>query len=224
MLWLWAGVWIVPYGAYYLWRFQYYGHLFPNTFYVKASGLTMLPAGLEYLLYAAQRFHLYVLLLPAVVLLPARRGLGIRKETLWLSALIVLPYLGMLPWSWRFHGHVPICGAGDTDCASRGRANVACVFMSSYLPDVRGGALGKRIGADGGRDWLESAHVRWDSQKIWFRHNLDSIGLLPQLRRGLDIGSAILRTRQPVHRQRGDDRGRNHPVLYGHVHRSISWG
>ncbi len=34
---LWAGGFVLIYGAYFLWRYNYYGHLFPNTYYIKAS-------------------------------------------------------------------------------------------------------------------------------------------------------------------------------------------
>ncbi len=37
-LWAWLGFIVLLYGSYFLWRYQYYGHLLPNTFYAKASG------------------------------------------------------------------------------------------------------------------------------------------------------------------------------------------
>jgi hypothetical protein len=33
-----AGVWLVLYGAYFAWRYSYYGQLFPNTYYLKLGG------------------------------------------------------------------------------------------------------------------------------------------------------------------------------------------
>lgn len=34
---LWAGPFLLLYGGYFLWRYEYYGYLFPNTYYVKES-------------------------------------------------------------------------------------------------------------------------------------------------------------------------------------------
>ncbi len=35
---LWVLGFLVPYGAYFLWRYRYYGYPFPNTYYIKAGG------------------------------------------------------------------------------------------------------------------------------------------------------------------------------------------
>ena len=46
-----SATWLVVYGAYFLWRFQYYGALLPNTFYLKVSGdIHALDRGIEYTL------------------------------------------------------------------------------------------------------------------------------------------------------------------------------
>lgn len=34
---LWAALFIVPYGAYWLWRWSYYGYFYPNTYYLKTE-------------------------------------------------------------------------------------------------------------------------------------------------------------------------------------------
>ncbi len=34
---LWAALFLVPYGAYWLWRWNYYGYFFPNTYYLKTD-------------------------------------------------------------------------------------------------------------------------------------------------------------------------------------------
>lgn len=175
---LWAAVWLVPYGAYFLWRYEYYGHLFPNTFYVKAAGLTLLPEGLEYLFYAFQRFYLYILLIPAVVLLIARRSLGVRKEALWFGAWIVVPYLAYVAsvggdFMDMFRFVVPVLPLvmliiGQTWYA---------FFKFVTAQWSRGSAIGvvtALLLAAVGFNLFTS----WDSQTIWYRHDLDSIGLL----------------------------------------------
>jgi arabinofuranosyltransferase len=39
---------IILYGTYFIWKFNYYGKLFPNTFYIKSPGFSMVKFGLLY--------------------------------------------------------------------------------------------------------------------------------------------------------------------------------
>ncbi|MFH1131478.1 MAG: hypothetical protein V1754_09090 [Pseudomonadota bacterium] len=55
---------VIPFGVYFLWRYSYYGYLFPNTFYVKAGGTGLLMAkkwGFIYLWDFIHQNRLYVL-------------------------------------------------------------------------------------------------------------------------------------------------------------------
>jgi hypothetical protein len=178
MLLLWAAVWIIPYSAYFLWRYQYYGHLFPNTFYVKTSGLMMLSAGIEYLLYAAQRFHLYILLVPAIVLLVARRGLGIGKELLWFTLLIIVPYLGYVmlvggDFMDMFRFVVPVIPLAMLAIGQTWRSFYKLLSARWSRTSAIGAVTALLVAAMG-----LNLYTSWDSQAIWFRHGLDSIGLL----------------------------------------------
>ena len=67
----WALAFLMPFGLFFLWRYDYYGYPFPNTFYVKAGGepLQMMRKwGLPYLWDFIQLNRLY-LLLPFIALL-----------------------------------------------------------------------------------------------------------------------------------------------------------
>ena len=58
------------FGVYFLWRYDYFGYLFPNTYYVKASGLRdeAIARGLQYLNgFLSERAYVPVLALGAVV-------------------------------------------------------------------------------------------------------------------------------------------------------------
>jgi len=64
------GTTAVLFGAYFIWRYQYFGYFFPNTFYVKASGLRgeAIERGLRYLSgFLADRGYVPLLALGAVV-------------------------------------------------------------------------------------------------------------------------------------------------------------
>jgi arabinofuranosyltransferase len=39
---------IILYGVYFIWRFSYYGKLFPNTFYIKEPSALLVPLGIQY--------------------------------------------------------------------------------------------------------------------------------------------------------------------------------
>jgi len=58
---LWGAGFIAPYGLYFLWRYHYYGFLFPNTYYVKASSPNWSQTrsfGWAYLATFARDYHL----------------------------------------------------------------------------------------------------------------------------------------------------------------------
>src|SRR5262249_7351810 len=89
----WAALLLVPYAIYFAWRFRYYGHFFPNSFYLKRPGLALLPEGLGYLGYATTRLWLPCLAAPWIALAIRRRGPGLPAEALGLGATLVVPYL-----------------------------------------------------------------------------------------------------------------------------------
>ena len=55
----WAGVFALLYGAYFIWRFTYYDHLLPNTFYAKVGlSRVFVDRGLSYVSNGALSYHL----------------------------------------------------------------------------------------------------------------------------------------------------------------------
>jgi len=88
---LWGLVFAAAYLPYFLWRFGYYGHLFPNTFYAKTAGGShwlMYARGLRYLKNYLVVYGLFVPLLPLALLLR-------KKWEPWLGyfALLMAGYL-----------------------------------------------------------------------------------------------------------------------------------
>lgn len=69
---------IILYGVYFIWRFNYYGKIFPNTFYIKEPSSLLLPLGIQYF----QRFligcPIWIPLIPAMFI-------GIRSRLRGLS-------------------------------------------------------------------------------------------------------------------------------------------
>jgi len=90
---VWSAVFLATYGAYFAWRFWYYGHLLPNTFAVKAGGGSMLHAGLEYLALAEGRYHFELPLLAGPALLALREPAGLSRRELSVWAAFVIPFL-----------------------------------------------------------------------------------------------------------------------------------
>jgi hypothetical protein len=175
---LWILIWLVAYGAFILWRSQYYGQLLPHTFHVKASGIDLLPLGLGYLLTAITRFHLYLVLLPLIALLLWRRPTGIGRETSWLAALLVTPYAlyvsfvgGDFMDMSRFL--VPILPILLLVAGSTWRpfhSFLATRFTRTAAVLITGALLALTIGLN--------LRTSWDSQKVWYRNGQDSIGQL----------------------------------------------
>ena len=42
-----GATWVLPFAAYFAWRYDYYGALFPNTYYLKLDGERYAPPGTE---------------------------------------------------------------------------------------------------------------------------------------------------------------------------------
>ncbi|HXO20161.1 MAG TPA: hypothetical protein VOA87_09600, partial [Thermoanaerobaculia bacterium] len=72
-----AGGFVLCYLPYTLWRVAYYGHLFPNTYYVKAGGFSWarVARGAELLSQLATSWSVYPLLILALASLPSLRSL-----------------------------------------------------------------------------------------------------------------------------------------------------
>lgn len=71
---VWGALFVIPFGAFFIWRYTYYGYLFPNTFYTKV-GLTSaaLDRGLLYVIASAYSYQLLPMFAGALFLLARPR-------------------------------------------------------------------------------------------------------------------------------------------------------
>jgi hypothetical protein len=58
---------IVLYGVYFIWRFSYYGKMFPNTFYIKEPSSLLLPLGIQYYKRFLIGCPIWIPLIPALI-------------------------------------------------------------------------------------------------------------------------------------------------------------
>src|SRR4030095_10489577 len=60
----WLGAYVIPAAIYMMWRYSYYGYLFPNTFYAKTgASIEYFKAGFDYVVEFAKSYGLYGILL-----------------------------------------------------------------------------------------------------------------------------------------------------------------
>jgi hypothetical protein len=85
---LWSVMFVVTYGAYFAWRYSYYGHVFPNTYYAKVgSGGDFINRGMGYV----QAYGLSYLFLPFVMgaaALVFAGTKGIRRDAQYVLAVV----------------------------------------------------------------------------------------------------------------------------------------
>jgi arabinofuranosyltransferase len=86
----WALGFVIPFGAYFLWRWTYYGFLLPNTFYAKVgTTAAQVVRGIKYV----GKFFI-VMAVPALAL--AGFVMGRRRRAVSLGAAITIPYLAYI--------------------------------------------------------------------------------------------------------------------------------
>jgi arabinofuranosyltransferase len=87
---IWAALFLALYGAYFLWRYNYYGYLFPNTYYVKVENtLTILSRGISYVQANGLDHQTLPLLIGLGVLAVGRRT---RVDASYLLAIVAVWY------------------------------------------------------------------------------------------------------------------------------------
>ncbi|MEX1255202.1 MAG: hypothetical protein WEE64_12760 [Dehalococcoidia bacterium] len=120
----WAAVFAALYGSYFLWRYSYYGYLFPNTFYAK-TGTTndLFNRGLEYVWFYGLRYQLLALAAGVSALLLRAR--------LRVDAAYVLTLCGVLLAGVVYEG---------ADSFPHGRF-IAPLVPLLYLAGIAGGAV-----------------------------------------------------------------------------------
>ncbi len=99
----WGSLFVLIYGSYFLWRYDYYGELLPNTFYAKADPTRAVVArGFDYVRTAALTYHLLPLLAGVAVLFTRRR---LRQDAAYLVVLIVAMLTGVAVEGGDSFGH-----------------------------------------------------------------------------------------------------------------------
>lgn len=100
----WSVVFLLLYGSYFLWRYTYYDHLLPNTFYAKvAARSAVFDRGLIYLQNEGLSTQLLPLLVGTVFLAVARPRL--RHDAMYVIGLCGLMLAAVVPEGGDFMGH-----------------------------------------------------------------------------------------------------------------------
>ncbi len=87
---LWTALFAATYGPYFAWRWWYYGYPLPNTFYVKVtSSRQTIINGLQYVQGHAQNYG-FLPLIVGVFALTFERSARIRRDALYILAIIVV--------------------------------------------------------------------------------------------------------------------------------------
>ncbi len=90
---------LVLYVPYFIWRYQYYGYLFPNTYYAKSGDLSYWSQGWQYLLVYVKSYYVFYLAPLAAVAIALFRTKGERgvDSAVWraflLAIMFVVPYV-----------------------------------------------------------------------------------------------------------------------------------
>ncbi|MCH8335444.1 MAG: hypothetical protein IIC61_06080, partial [Proteobacteria bacterium] len=99
----WAGTFWALYGAYFLWRFAYYGHFYPNTYYAKTEmALVIYERGADYLSGAVVNYHLVLAFVGVTLLFFTSR---LRREAAYVGALSAALLLAIIPEGGDAFGH-----------------------------------------------------------------------------------------------------------------------
>jgi arabinofuranosyltransferase len=88
---VWGGVFAALYGAYFLWRYNYYGYVFPNTYYVKVEqNLSVMSFGMGYISSSGLQYQLIAMFAGTIGLMAVQRLRRDAAYVLAISALVLL--------------------------------------------------------------------------------------------------------------------------------------
>ncbi len=180
-IWGWTLCFLVPFLAYFFWRWSYYGEFLPNTFYVKAGGGIFYRQGLVYLFDFIQRFWICIMVIPLLFLGKIiRSNVNLKRIILYFTSMILVfsfyvVYVGgdfmdmfrffvpILPFFFfliqegfrgMYHYSQPF---------SKKRQRITLVFSELLLI---------------GLSLFLLAYPSKESNKAWSREGIDSIGIL----------------------------------------------
>jgi hypothetical protein len=178
---VWALSFLIPFLLYFLWRWSYYGKPLPNPFYIKVAGASYYHQGFAYLLDFVKRFWMWLMVIPLLFL-----GKGIRLNPK--LKMVVFYFTSMIL---VFSCYVVYVG-GDFMDMFRFLVPILPFFFFLIQEGFRGMyqysellAAGRRKTALNalsllliGSNIFLLAYPTGESNKVWSREGIDSIGLL----------------------------------------------
>jgi len=178
---LWSLFLLIPFLLYFVWRWSYYGKMLPNTFYIKVAGAAYYQQGFSYLLSFIERFWIWFMVVPLFFL-----GKGMKLNTK--LRMVVLYFTSMIL---VFSCYVVYVG-GDFMDMFRFLVPILPFFffliqegfrwMYQYSERLVAGRRKTALKALGllliGSSILLLAYPSGESNKVWSREGVDSIGLL----------------------------------------------
>jgi hypothetical protein len=101
---LWGVTFAALFGPYFLWRYSYYGYLFPNTYYAKVGATrTLYDRGLHYLIASGLKYQL--LMMCGGVALLAASSARLRRDALYVMASTSAMLVGVVFEGGDYFGH-----------------------------------------------------------------------------------------------------------------------
>jgi arabinofuranosyltransferase len=178
---LWTLSFLIPFLLYFAWRWSYYGKIFPNTFYIKVTGADYYRQGFSYLLSFVERFWIWFMVIPLFFLGKGMKlNAKLRMVVLYFTSMILV-----------FSCYVVYVG-GDFMDMFRFFVPILPFFFFLIQEGFRGMhqysellAAGRRKTAFDalsllliGSSIFLLAYPSGESNKVWSREGVDSIGLL----------------------------------------------
>ncbi|MFC1475010.1 hypothetical protein ACFLQG_00040 [Candidatus Zixiibacteriota bacterium] len=164
---------MVLYGGYFIWRYGYYGSLFPNTFYIKTPGYEFMISGLEYYFKFIINSSIWISLILVIYRMICSQSKKIQEMLYFLMFVI-----------FSFSIYVFYTG-GDFMAQSRFLVPILPIVYLFFYELTRGTRLN-----DQSKRFVKivtislvifasvNLYVTFDTQKIWYRGTIDSIGAL----------------------------------------------
>ena len=184
---VWSLTFCLLFLAYFVWRWYYYGMLLPNTFYVKLGGGNFLGQGFFYLFDFVRRFWIWLAVIPLSFLIWAAR-LPARTK-------VVASYFTSLTLAFSCY---VVCVGGDFMDMFRflvpilpflffliqeGFRGIYGHFQSVSLPGTRRVFVTSSLALLAGLMVFSLARPSMESNKLWSRSGIDSIGMLRETAR-----------------------------------------
>lgn len=185
---------LIVYGAYFIWRWSYYGQFLPNSFYIKSPGIDMIGYGFNYFVRFVIESSLWVPAIVVTVRLIMSRGRALDSRS-------------TLPFSIAFaYSLYVIYTGGDFMAMSR--------YLVPVLPIVYLLAFELTLSADRLMMATEpkvvaalilvvflsaNVYAGHSTRKIWHTNGIDSIGLVAKsLDEWSDVGRMLHRNSNPT--------------------------